>query len=326
MYEEYASHDKAAYGGYIKNDRELLECSSGGIATALAKHMIKENGYVAGVAYSEDFYSVKYEIAETEDQLERFKGSKYVEVEKGNIFNDVQEILKRGDKLLFFGLPCTVAALKSFLREDYDNLITCELVCHGPTKAKVHEEYIKHLEDKYKSKVVEFSVRKKEKNRLPIFLYAKFQNGRVFKREFYSTEYGFAFGVMGRASCYRCKFKGNNRTGDIMLGDFWGACSTDAYWNKKGVSIIFAETEKGNAFLKETEDISLYDITLEKAVSSCGMLINTRRTRPEKENFEKMFAEKGLFYAAHHAKKPTVRYIPSSLKSLAKRAYYIIKP
>lgn len=325
MYENYKSHDLAVYGGYLNNDKELLECTSGGIATALSRQMIRQGGYVAGVTYSEDFYTAKYKLAYNEEQLEKFKGSKYMEVDRAGIYRDVKALLDEGKKVLFFGLPCTVAGINLFIKREYDNLITCELVCHGPTKAKVHMEYIDYLENKFNSKIIDFSVRRKRNAWFPPYLSAKFENGKVFEKEFYRTEYGYAFKLMGKSSCYHCSFKGNNRTGDIMIGDFLGATEQDEFWNSKGISVIFAHTEKGKRFLKMTKGIQLFETDFEKAITNNLMVIQSREKEPEKEYFEKMFDKKGLIYAVHHSRYFrrkewifNIKFIPRSAKHLLK--------
>ncbi len=332
MYEDYKTHDIAIYGGFLKNDQELLECTSGGIATALARQMIRQGGCVAGVSYSDDFREAKYELVKDEKGLERFKGSKYVEVNKKNIYKDVKVLLEEGKGVLFFGLPCTVAAVKTFLKKEYDNLITCELICHGPVKTKVHTEYIDYLEKRFNSKIKDFSVRKKKGTWLPPYLYAEFVNGKVFEKEFYKTEYGCAFKIMGKKACYCCKFKGNNRIGDIMLGDFLGAAEQDIFWNHKGISVIFAHTEKGKDFLGTLEEVELFETDFEKAVSNNLMVIQSREKSPEKEYFEKMFEKNGLIYAAHRSKyfkkevmHSATGHIPKVFRSFLKRVYNIKK-
>lgn len=222
MFEEYREHDIAVFAGYITDSRELLECSSGGLATAMARKMIQSGGYVAGVRYTEDFYSAKYVIIHDEKELSLLKGSKYIDAEKGTLYQDIKKLVENGEKVLFFGLPCMIAAMKKFLKKDYDNLITCALICHGPMSPKIHREYIAYLEKKYGSRICEWSVRYKKGKWMPLYLHAGFENGETFEDKFYDTEYGYAFRVAGRESCYHCKFKGNNREGDIMIGDFWG--------------------------------------------------------------------------------------------------------
>ena len=139
-------HDIAAYAGYLKNEKELLDCSSGGIASALARKTIHQGGFVAGVAYSKDFKTAEYVIINTEDDLSKLRGSKYISVQKNTIYSDVQSLLNNDKAVLFFGTPCIVAALRAFLRKDYEKLLTVEFICHGPTDPKVHLHYVEHLE------------------------------------------------------------------------------------------------------------------------------------------------------------------------------------
>ena len=49
---EEKKHNIAVYAGYVEDNKELMECSSGGIATAISKNFIQNGGYVAGVAYN----------------------------------------------------------------------------------------------------------------------------------------------------------------------------------------------------------------------------------------------------------------------------------
>lgn len=319
------SHDIAVYAGYVTDNKELMECSSGGIATALSRHVIKQGGYVVGVSYSEDFYSVRYEIVNDEAGLERLKGSKYVDAEKGNIYSATKELLEAGNTVLFFGVPCVVAALKLFLKEDYENLITCELICEGPTTAEVHRNYIEYLEKKFHSKVTEFTVRRKKTAWIPKYLYAKFENGKVFEKNFRRTEYNYAFKVYGKKSCYDCKFKGDNRTGDLTLGDFWGATEQDAFWNAKGVSAIFAHTEKGQQLLLDTEGIALFPSDFARAAKENPMLTKSRKLRPERAKFEELFEKKGLIAASKQSMAPKDRLIFEVKKAMPESVENIVK-
>lgn len=327
MFEEYAEHDIAAFAGYVENREELLQCASGGIATAMSKKMIEEGGYVAGVRYSDDFRSAQYEIVSDIQGLDRLKGSKYIDVDKGTIYKDVKALLDDGKKVLFFGLPCTVGAMRAYLKKDYDNLIAVESICHGPTSVKVHQQYIDYLEKKYQSRIVDFTVRKKIKKWKPKYLYARFENGQSILKPFSSTEYGYAFSVMSKSSCYNCQFRGNARVGDIMIGDFWGATETDVFWNSAGVSAVLVHTEKGLEFLKNTEGIKLFETSFERIAAGNKNIIQTRKLSPEGKKFERLFNEKGLFYAAKHSKgikrrikAILVRIVRRVMRPLAKKS------
>jgi len=317
MYQEYNMHDVAVYGGYIDNEEKLMQCASGGIATALTEYVLNNGGYVAGVAYSPDLYKAEYIIINDISEAYRLRGSKYIECEKNNVYAEVKKLIEKGETVLFFGLPCAVAALYSVLGSRPENLITCELICHGPTNSKVHYDYLKHLEKKYKSKVTDFSVRYKKDKWTPVYLYAKFENGKTFKKLFYETEYGYAFSVLGRQSCYSCKFKGNNRQGDIMIGDFWGATEADEFWNSCGVSSIFAETEKGNTVLNSVPGIKLFPSTFERAVKGNPMVITPKKRHSKRDVFEKLLEKEGLIYAVNNT---------LSFKSKLKRKVFSLLP
>lgn len=299
MYEEFLNHDIKVYAGYVKDESELVKSSSGGIATAMAKYIINNGGYVAGVKYTDDFYGAEYIVTNNPADIEKLRGSKYIEAEKNNVFNKVLELLKDGKTVLFFGLPCVVAGINKFCAEFKENLITCELICHGPTVPEVQREYVKYLEKKFKSKVIGFSSRFKKEGWHPPYLHVKLENGKEFTEKFTGTHYGKAINIMGIERCYDCKFKGNNRTGDITLGDFWGAAKDDEFWNENGVSVILAETEKGNKFINNIDNITLFESDFERAVKHNPMLIKSKTKRKLYDKFKKDFEKFGLIKAVN---------------------------
>ena len=300
-------HCQAAYAGYLEEETALLSCTSGGIATALSKEMIRRGGYVAGVTYAEDFKSAQYRITNQREDLEHFKGSKYIEVDKGTVYADVQTLLENGKAVLFFGLPCTVAALRAFLKKEYDSLVTVDLICHGPTDARVHRQYVEHLERTYGGRVVDFSVRRKKGAWMPPYLHAVLDNGQEFMKPFYHTEYGYAFSVMAKKACYHCAFRGDKRTGDLMLGDFHGVREEDVFYNPKGVSSILVGSDKGRGLLLDTPDVRLFETTYERIIEQNRNVIYPRDSAPQRQKFEALLDSHDLFYAVEHSKAWTTR-------------------
>lgn len=285
------------FAGFLSDRKELLSCTSGGIATGLSRHMIRLGGAVAGVAYSPDFYSARYEIARDLPALERFKGSKYIEADKGTIYRDVAALLPTGTRVLFFGLPCAIAALKTHLGRDYENLLTVALICHGPTYSQVHMQYVQQLEQQFGSKVIGFSVRRKDGRWTPAQLYAAFADGQVFQQQFDDTEYGRAFYLLSKGGCYTCPFRSGQRRWDLTIGDYWGAGEEDPFWNKDGVSAILAHTEKGLNFLRETPGLCLFDTTVDRIIEGNPCLVAPRRQKANRAEFLENFQKYGLFQA-----------------------------
>ena len=82
---------ETAYAGYAIKKDDLLKCSSGGVATAISKKIIKENGVVFGVRHNEDFRGARFSMASTVSELDMFRGSKYVETNRQELFLQIQK-------------------------------------------------------------------------------------------------------------------------------------------------------------------------------------------------------------------------------------------
>lgn len=93
--------------------------------------MIKnKNGIVYGVKWDKQLRPVFDKVTSISD-VEDLKGSKYVQAYVNFKYKEVDVDLQSGKNVLFIGTPCQIAGLKSFLGKDYDNLLTCDLLCHG---------------------------------------------------------------------------------------------------------------------------------------------------------------------------------------------------
>lgn len=91
-------------------------------------------------------FQVKHGRATTIEDARKFQGSKYVQSDKHSIFCMVQKDLKEGKEVLFTGTPCEVAGLKKYLRKEYDNLYTLDLICHGVPSSELLNAFLKGKE------------------------------------------------------------------------------------------------------------------------------------------------------------------------------------
>ena len=317
---------KKAFAGYLEDKNELFNSSSGGAFTSIAKSVLSENGYVCGAVYSDDFKSVFHVYSNKIDVVKKMRGSKYVQSDKPQGFYDgIRKLIESGELVLFTGVPCEAAALKKYVGKDCNNLVICDLICHGVTSPIVLKEYVEYLESKYSSKIIEFSMRYKNEGLVKPFLRAIFENGKVFCKPFYSTPIGFAFSNIAlRPCCYNCIFKGNNRDSDITIGDFWGIDSTYACYNKMGVSLIIANTERGLAITNSLQGFKLYDVDYEFAAKNNPCLSFPVRSNENREKYFDLLHKKGLMYATRKLNKPKTlrecvsKYVPYFIKSFIK--------
>lgn len=249
------------YSGYLENITDLKETVSGGAATVISEQILAEGGVVFGVAYSEDFCGAEYVCVEKLSDIEKLRGSKYVTSNKMIRIHDqslpvyvqVGTELNNNRKVLFIGLGCDIGGLLSYcIRHDVRtcNLYTVDIICHGPTLPLVQEKFVKELEKKYKSEIVEMNTRYKKDGWIqPPYLRVKFANNRIYERRLYETDFGYAFSNYSNNGCSYCKFKGEDHIADITIGDYWGIKSNVEGYNKWGVSILVTRTRKGEEII-----------------------------------------------------------------------------
>ena len=131
-----SGHPVSAYAAYA-NDAQLRQASSSsGIFSLLAQKILSEGGVVFGAAF-DDRFSVHHVMVENAEELERLRGSKYVQSRIGNTYRQAKELLDAGRPVLFSGVACQIAGLKFFLRKDYENLYTVNVLCFGAPSPKV---------------------------------------------------------------------------------------------------------------------------------------------------------------------------------------------
>lgn len=294
-----------AYAGYYFDETRLKESSSGGVASAIAEEIINRGGIVYGAAYSLDFYTATYERAEKKEELQKFKGSKYVYVNKVitregkqvSVYKDAISELKQGRTILFTGLGCDISALKTLAEResvDTDKLLTVELLCSGVTDEIVHREYVQNIEKIYGSKVIAFSARYKKEGWSNLYFYAKFENGKEHIQPFFESDYGFAFANYKKKYCYDCKFK--EHKGDLLVADYWGCRPGMEEYNQNGVSLIFVQSEKGNILLRYLNQTQFFlkKTNTNYALYSSPCYYSSHERYHKWDTFDIIIREKGL--------------------------------
>lgn len=136
-----------AYAVINRQDNVRLQSSSGGFFSALAQNFIDKGGYVFGARFDK-LWNVIHSCTNKSEELQFFRGSKYVQSNMNNCYMRAKDLLKKGENVLFTGTPCQILALNNFLRKDYSNLITAEVVCHGVPSPLVWNKYLYSLKKK----------------------------------------------------------------------------------------------------------------------------------------------------------------------------------
>ena len=262
------------YAAYNKDEEIRMQSSSGGIFTMLAEATIKKGGVVFGVKFNADWMP-EFGYTETIEGIAPFRGSKYVQAIVSNAYKQAEEFLNSGREVLFTGTPCQIAALKRFLRKEYDNLLTVDIICHGVPSPKVWNMYLEETCSKllttmpdgknsvgsavggtYKSCIEAISFRSKITGwkKFSFLLKLNFpncdgKNTGVFAETLDKNAYMRAFlsDIILRPSCYACPTKQGKSHSDITLADAWGIKKYAEFFDDdKGTSYIIENTKKGS--------------------------------------------------------------------------------
>lgn len=257
------------YASYAKEETIHRISTSGGMFTPMYQDILQLGGKVVGVKYTEDM-EVVYDIAEDEQGCQAFRGSKYVAANSYDVKPRVKKLLDEGTIVLFTGNPCQIAGLKSYLKKDYENLYTVEIICHGVPSPKVFRLYLDYLEERYNSKVVDFEFRNKVRGWSKAYVCIHFESGEVMLETAARNNFNRAFlsNHIQRPACYTCEFASLKRgIGDITIGDYWGIQEQHPdYLDERGVSIIKINNEKGEAFFERFKDqLDLLESTYDQA-------------------------------------------------------------
>lgn len=256
--------DKETYAAAAQ-DADLVRSASGGVFASLAQAVLAQGGVVYGCAMErEDGRLVVRHVAVTAlQELPRLKGSKYVQSEIGTIYRDVQEQLNAGKTVLFSGTPCQAAGLRGFLRKAYDNLFVVDIVCHGVPSLQFFRDYLRLTEEKCGGRIVDFRFRDKSAGwKLHGCMTIETADGHAksvcFEPEESSYYQMFLNSYTYRENCYSCPYAGENRPGDVTIGDFWCidlvhpevlAQQGGRFDEQKGVSCLIINSARGRELL-----------------------------------------------------------------------------
>ena len=280
------------YAGWATELQERATSSSGGIAAALYRQILKNGGSIVGACYENGEFHLK--LTENEYDIESFKGSKYVNCTSKKIFKEAKEKIECGKTVLFIGTPCQVASIKSYIGES-KLLYTVDLVCHGTPPQGYFEEHFKSSEKGITA--VNF------RENGTIFRFRMDDaDGNAYRIDGGTDEYYLSFinGITFSDCCYECRYAKTERISDITIGDFWGI--DEAIKRKEKVdrvSLVLCNTLHGKQLLDGISDIRLIERELSEALPNNEQLIRPFHRSKDRMKFEKLYPKYGFDKTIH---------------------------
>ena len=239
------------------------DSASIGICTMLSDKIAGMGGKVYGAYLDENNWTTYHIGVQDKEGVQKIRNSKYLQSDTKKTFTDVRNTLKVGTTVLYIGTPCQIAGLKSFLKKDYPNLYTIDIMCHGVFSPKLMKYEVGYWERMFHGRIMNFKFRskriyKRSNGGMVNFDYMKgaslkhierFAGSSPSYRCYAYSEDGVSYNL--RPSCYSCSFRDQGRYGDICVGDPWKVDDTVLSNQKlRGAnpirSLFMTNTVKGN--------------------------------------------------------------------------------
>lgn len=282
------ANSTTAYASYTNNESTRLASSSGGCFYSIAKVVLEHNGFVFGAAFDDEL-SVRHICISSVDDLYKLQGSKYVQSDIGNCYSQVKSLLEANEYVLFSGTPCQIEGLLSFLKKDYDTLITVDIICHGVPSPKAWRAYVDWQKMRNKADLITASFRDKTTGWKRFSMRLEFEGNKSYLNDLNTDPYlvSFLSNLTLRESCYDCAFKGEYRKSDITIADLWGAevLAPDMF-DDKGCSLLLPHSDKGYAIINDiSHQCELLKIDYRAAVDHNSAMNHSSDRNPLRDYF-----------------------------------------
>lgn len=287
---------KGIYSGWSSDETVRISSSSGGAFTEIARPILEDGGVVFGCALDEKLQAYHTYVETMDDLATKLRGSKYVQSRIGDSYAQAKDFLKQGRKVLFSGTPCQIAGLKNYLRRDYENLITVDLICHGVPSPMLFEDYKNFMQKHENMKLTKVSFRCKKSSWIFFNMtltghVEKSSAEKTYIGSYYEDPYirGFLRDYFLRPSCHQCHFTSTERCSDFTIADWWGYRKEnpkDKDFALKGVSLVFVNTDKA-AILLSSIKMQLRTRTIDEAKKTNISLSHPFPMQKSREQFWK---------------------------------------
>lgn len=277
--------------GYIfqyKDKKIRKESTSGGFFTAISEYAIDNKGIVYGVSLDRDFVARHERVTKKED-LWKFRNSKYVQSDPNKTFKQVKEDLKNKLLVVYSGTACEIEGLKKYLKKDYDNLITVDVICRSVPSPLLWKKYIEYKNKNKNIERVLFREKKYGYKYSNLCMHSKdtiiYNNGidtDPYLRAFFSN-------IASRPSCYNCKFKEQYHKADFTIWDCFDVDNYDESFNDDiGTTRVLVNSKKAKDIFDElSKTHNTKEIDTDKLINGFHQMFNSIKYNSKRDDFFK---------------------------------------
>jgi coenzyme F420-reducing hydrogenase beta subunit len=248
-------YPQKVWAAWSNNEMVRKISASGGVACELYKHWLKIGGVGFGVIYDVN-EGCHFKLIEKEADIDAVRNSKYTFSNTKGIYKVVKQKLNMDIPVLFIGVPCQIAGLLGYLKKDYENLFTVDIICHGMPPETYLQQHIAKLEQKTRKTAKKLSFRDSEFGTNTFTFTLRDDSNKLFyKKKVLNTDnYQLSYhrALIYRENCYSCKYARRERLADLTIGDFSGIGRISPFhFSNHNISCILQNTNKGSELLSK---------------------------------------------------------------------------
>lgn len=294
------------YAMTISDENHKKGCASGGAARLFYEEALTNDSVVFGCDFDEN-HILRMRSASEIKEIEGFRSSKYTFCRMNQCYNEIKDLLQRNIHVLFIGSSCQVYALKCFLGNNQNGLITVDLVCHGVPPEGYFYEYVQHQSSLLGKKIEKIKFREDEKNEdFRLRLYSE----ETCIYDIYARDDPFFAGYVNCAifeeRCYNCPFADLKRISDISIGDWGGPSHLPA----SKLSLILVNSKQGQEFIRTimSHSDALFELhTLQEAIKYNEQLRGVSPLPTQYFEMRKYYKENGFMMTSKKYIQPYIK-------------------
>ena len=249
--------NKSVYAAWSKDKNTVITSSSGGVGYELTSYYYNAGYNICGVIFDAPNNICKHIIANSKDNVEAIKTSKYLQSYTIDAFSQFQ----KNRKYIVVGTPCQIYGLRKWiqLKKWEENFILVDFFCYGTPSFNLWKKYKDFICKKYQLDSKWDSVNFRKQGFVSKWhSYSKFIqdiNSKTYEQNRAVSEDLFFKFFLNKSclndSCYSCKLRLDYCVSDIRIGDFWGPKYAA---NEDGVSLVITNTKRGKSVLEEIKE------------------------------------------------------------------------
>lgn len=264
--------------------------TSGGAFTAICEAWdVDGDAIIFGARFDSNF-RVVHDYVVGSNNIAPFRKSKYIQSEIGNSFKRVKEFLVDNKRVVFSGTPCQIAALRTFLGRDYENLLLVEFICHGVGSPAVFRKAINEMSQHEKHAIISYTFR--SKRGWPEYSgyvnYHEYNNGsgKLVLDDLYNIFFIGQY-CMRRSCMENCKYRNPSRYADLTIADSRGEKIVNPeIVDNYNRSVVVANTEKGVVLFEDLAKFMEFKrYTFDLLASTNPLYFHTTKGCPRRDEF-----------------------------------------